>query len=195
MANPTGAFGLRPVAHRNGEPYSGAARRYYIDTAGSDIFVGDPVVLAGSADSGGYAPTVTVATAAANNKVLGPIVAFEPDYDDLTKTYCASGTSRYCYVADNPDLVFEVREDSDTDPVDADDVGNIGILVSGTGSTSTGLSGYRFDSTSPGTANGQYRILGIKNVVDNVLDATDGNAVLLVSIVPAQHSLGEASAT
>ena len=65
MANSNTPMGLRPVRHRNGAPYNGAATRYFVPASdGTALFLGDPVVVAGSADADGVM-TVTRATAAA----------------------------------------------------------------------------------------------------------------------------------
>ena len=45
MANTDSPFGLRPIRHRNGAAYNGAANPYYINsTYATALFIGDPVV-------------------------------------------------------------------------------------------------------------------------------------------------------
>lgn len=179
MANANTPFGLRPVRHRNGAPYNGAATRYYVPASDSTaLFLGDPVIIAGSADADGVA-TVTRATAAGGAYVLGVVVSVEPITRDST-TYREASTARYVYVADDPDLVFEVQEDAAGGALAAADVGLNADLVAGTGSTLTGLSAFQLDTSTKATTNTlQLRILGFKQAPDNEIGA---NAKVLVAI-------------
>jgi hypothetical protein len=148
------------------------------------LFIGDPVIIAGGADADGVA-TVTRATAAGGAFMLGPVVSVDP-VDGAgasgrdSPTYRAASTARYVYVADDPDLVFEIQEDAVGGAAAAADVGLNVDLVAGTGSTITGLSAFQADtSTKNTTATLQLRILGFKQSVDNEIGA---NAKLLVTI-------------
>lgn len=179
MPNANAPAGLRPVRHRNGAPYNGAATRYAVAAADATaLFIGDPVILAGSADADGVA-TVVRATAAGGAFMLGPVVSVEPETRD-SLPYRAASTARYVYVADDPDLVFEIQEDAVGGALAAADVGLNADLVAGTGSTITGLSGFQLDtSTKATTATLQLRILGFSQRVDNEIGA---NAKVLVTI-------------
>ena len=75
MANTNAPMGLSPVEYLNGTPWNGQARMYCIPTSDTTnaYAIGDPVVLAGSADSAGI-PTVTLATAGTGNAITGGIV-------------------------------------------------------------------------------------------------------------------------
>lgn len=179
MPNANTPFGLRPVRHRNGAPYNGAATRYFVPAADSTaLFIGDPVIIAGSADADGVG-TVTRATAAGGAFLLGAVVSVEPDTRD-SPTYRVASTARYVYVADNPDLVFEIQEDAVGGALAAVDVGLNADLVAGTGSAITGLSAFQLDtSTKATTPTLQLRILGFVQRVDNEIGA---NAKVLASI-------------
>lgn len=179
MANANTPMGLRPVAHRNGAPYNGAATRYYVPSTDSTaLYLGDPVILAGSADADGIA-TVTKATAAGGAYMLGPVVSVEPITRDST-TYRAASEARYVWVADDPDLVFEVQEDAVGGALAAADVGLNADWVDGTGSTVTGLSGVQLDTSTKATTNTlQLRIRGFSQKIDNAIGA---NAKVLVTI-------------
>jgi len=185
MPNANTPFGLRPVRHRNGVPYNGAATRYFVPASDSTaLFLGDPVIIAGSADANGV-PTVTRATAAGGAFILGSVVGVDPVEGagaggrDST-TYRAASTARYVYVADDPDLVFEIQEDAVGGAMAAADVGLNVDLVAGTGSTITGLSAFQADTSTKATTNTlQLRILGFKQAVDNEIGA---NAKILVAI-------------
>ena len=194
MANANTPFGLRPVRHRNGAPYNGAATRYYVPASDSTaLYLGDPVIIAGSADADGVA-SVTKATAAGGAYMLGPVVSVEPADGtnsggrDST-TYRAASTAAYVYVADDPDLIFEVQEDAVGGALAAADVGLNGDWIAGSGSTVTGLSGAQLDtSTKATTATLQLRILGFVQRPDNEIGA---NAKVLVSI--NLHSLNNST--
>lgn len=185
MPNANTPFGLRPVRHGNNAPYNGTGTRYFVPASDSTaLFLGDPVVIAGSADADGVA-TVTRATAAGGAFLLGPVVAVEPadgansgGRDSLP--YRAASTAAYVYVADNPDLVFEMQEDAVGGALAAADVGLNADLVAGTGSTVTGLSAFQLDTSTKATTNTlQLRILGFVQSPDNEIGA---NAKVLVSI-------------
>lgn len=184
MPNVNTPFGLRPVRHRSGAPYNGAATRYCVPASDSTaLFLGDPVIIAGGADADGVA-TVTRATAAGGNYLLGAVVAVEPETRDST-TYRAASTLRYVYVADDPDLVFEMQEDAVGGALAAADVGLNADLVAGNGSTATGWSGFQIDTSTKATTNTlQLRILGFSQKVGNEIGA---NAKVEVMINLHQH--------
>lgn len=185
MANANTPFGLRPVRHRNGAPYNGAATRYYVPSSDSTaLYLGDPVIIAGSADADGVA-TVTRATAAGGNYLLGSVVAVEPVTRD-SYTYREASTARYVWVADDPDLVFEIQEDGVGGALAATNVGQNIDLVSGSGSTVTGFSGFQADSSTAATTNTlQLRILGFSQKTGN----EPGNANAKIEVAINLHAL------
>ena len=180
MANSNTPFGLRPIRHRNGAPYNGAATRYYVPSSDSTaLYLGDPVVIAGSADANGVA-SVTKATAAGGAYMLGPVVSVEPVTRDST-TYREASTERYVWVADDPDLVFMVQEDGVGGALAVGDVGLNADWIAGTGSAVTGLSGAMLDTSTKATTNTlQLRIAGFSQAVDN--EVGSANAKVLVTI-------------
>lgn len=176
MANVDRPSGLRPVKHLDGSPYNGAANLYFIPSTDSTaVFLGDAVKSAGSADADGVA---TVAQAAAGDAVRGVVVGFQPDPDNLSSLYRAASTDRYVWVADAPDIVCEVQEDSVGGALAATEVGNNADIVVGTGSTTTGTSAMELDSSTAGTTAAQLRILGLVQREDNEIGT---NAKLLVA--------------
>ena len=61
MANSNAPFGLAPVEYLSGAPWNGQVRRYCIpSTDGTAYAIGDPVVLAGSADAKGIATVIAL---------------------------------------------------------------------------------------------------------------------------------------
>ena len=180
MANSNAPSGLRPVRLRSGAPYNGAARRYYVASSdGTALYIGDPVIFSGTADADGVAGVVR-ATAAGGAYVLGSVVAVEADTRD-SLTYRAASTSRYVYVCDDPEMLFEIQEDAVGGALAVTDVGLNADLIIGSGSTTTGLSGAQLDtSTKATTATLQLKILGFSQRIDNEVGVA--NAKVLVSI-------------
>lgn len=137
MANADAAFGLKPVRYVSGAPYNGACNLYYVPSTDTDaaIYIGGLVKLTGGADADGV-PVVT-GNVSTGNPVVGVVVGVKPVTADST-TYRVNSTSRYVWVADDPDLLFEVQEDGTTAATVA---GATAVLTGFTsGSTVTGLS-------------------------------------------------------
>lgn len=184
MANVDSAFGLMPVRYASGAPYNGACNRYFVPASdGTALFRGDPVIIAGGADADGV-PTVTRATAGSAGRITGVVVGIVNDANNEVQHRAAS-TACYVLVADDPNLLFEIQEDSTGGALAAADIGLNADLASGSGSTVTGLSGFELDtSTKATTATLQLRIEGIVQRPDNEVGA---NAKVLVRInLPTQ---------
>lgn len=165
MANIDAVRGAKPVMHLDGSPYNGAFNRYYVPASDSTaIFVGDFVKSAGSSDADGVPD---VAQAAAGNAILGCVVGIEPVTDE-SLIYRAASTARYVYVADAPDLVFEMQEDSVGNNIAVTQIGNNFDIVVAAGSTARGASGMEIDSSdTSGTSTAQLRVLRLDPRPDN----------------------------
>lgn len=196
MANSDASFGLRPVRHRNGAPYNGAANPYYVPSSyATALFIGDPVKTTGtsntaevSAPGAGNFPAGSlpeINRAGATGDITGVIVGFAADATSLENQYNPASTERIVFVADDPELMFEVQEDSDTSTLAATSVGlNANVIFTNAGSTTSGQSGAELDSsTAATTATLQLRLERLANRADNEVGA---NAKWLVSIL--QHS-------
>lgn len=174
MANANAPRGLIPYRRFTGEPYSAPGNIYYVPASvASNIFVGDPLTwLTNSADANGI-PGVTLATAGSSNNVLGAMVGIinggEPNIPLLQSStvYHPASTAGYILVADDPDALFEVQEN-----------GNMGQgapgrnvnLVSGSGSTTTGYSGWQLNSSTLNTTNTlQMKVIRLLEQADNVV--------------------------
>lgn len=171
MANPNSPYGLRPVRERDGSPYSGAANTYYVPASdGTALFIGDPVILAGSADTAGTAPTVTRATAGATNRITGVVVGFQPSPAFVPYGYRPASTAMYVLVADDPYIEYAIQ--ADADGIAADQVGLNANLTAGSGSTATKRSGFILDGTTPADdVTYQLRILGLEPQINNEVGA------------------------
>lgn len=173
MANIDAAFGLRPIKRRNGASYHVAATPYYVPAAyATALFIGDPVVKTGTSnttavtapDAGSFAPgmlpAINKATAGDGNPITGVIIGFSPMPNDLSKIYNPASTERIAYVADDPDLIFEVQADGS---VAATDVGaNANLIFTNSGSTYTGQSGVELNTAAmTADASNQLTILKV----------------------------------
>lgn len=186
MANANLPRGLIPVRHRNGAPFNGAFRAYYVPASyGTALFHGDPVIgVTDASDSGGI-PTVARATAAGGNYILGVCLGAiaGPTVTQLAHDprYHAASTAGYVAVVDDPDIEFEIQEDSVGGVMTVGAAGRNADLIAGTGSTFTGYSGFQLDSSTLQTTNTlQLRIIEPVQRVDN--DPTLDYAKWLVSI-------------
>jgi len=171
MANSNAATGLTPRCYRNGAPWNGVARAYYVPVGNTTaLYVGDPVIIAGDGDAFGT-PTCVIATAT-TGRITGVVVGFRPSAP-FPLPYLPASTAGYVLVADDPDLLFEVQEDGVGGSLAATNIGNNISLIAGAGSTSTGNSGWMIDSSTAATTNTlQMRIVELQHRVDNVIGTT-----------------------
>lgn len=198
MANANIASGLRPI-NDNGTPWSGQGRLVAFPASQTgNIFIGDPLVPLGGTDAYGV-PLVGIATAGAANNILGGFmgVANGPSGSGSTLTrdlpvYRQASIANYGWVCDDPNQLYVIQEDSNGGAIAAATGGFAnGNLVSGTGSTVTGLSGWQLQSSSvSSSANPTYqlRLIGLVRGPDNAIGT---NAKWMVRInLPALWALG-----
>jgi len=150
MANVNAADGFSPVRHLTGAPFNGQGQLCYLASGESNnIFIGDLVTPAGSADTVTGAPTVT--RAAAGDKIAGAVIGFDVSAGltpNLNIAYRPASTAMYVYVSTATDLIYEVQAFG---TVSATDVGLNADLKTGTGSTTTNRSGFSLDSSTTST--------------------------------------------
>ena len=177
MANSDTPFGLRPVRHRNGAAYNGAVNYYYVpSTYATALFVGDPVVKTGTANTTivtapgagefgiGTLPEVNKAAAGDTNLITGVVVAFAADPNGLERIYNPASTERVIAVCDDPDVIFEIQADG---AIAATQVGlNAVLIYTNAGDTNTGRSGAELDTTSDAPAADASNQLTIQRVVN-----------------------------
>jgi hypothetical protein len=177
MANANVAFGLKPLRHQSGAPYNGSARKYFIPaTDGTAVYIGDPVKSGGTGDTDGMTPTV--AQAAAGDTIRGVVVGVVAD-TATSLPYRAASTARYVLVADDPDLIFEVQEDSVGGALTITELGENADIIVAAGSTVTGMSGVMLDSSDHKTTTAQLRIIKLVNRPDNALGTNAKIEVLI----------------
>ena len=197
MANVDAPRGLVPVRHRNGAPYNGAAKPYYLPSSyATAVFIGDCVVKTGTSNTArvtapgagefqiGTLPEVNRTTAGDSNsdaeRITGVVVGFAANADDLSKQYNPASTERVVFVADDPDLVFEIQAPT---AVTAAQIGlNTYLLDSHSGSTSTGLSGTEAFGTPAADASYQLLIQRQVNRSDNETNAAHNKIEVMISV-------------
>lgn len=202
MANADTPFGLKPVRHKGGAPYNGAANPYFIPSSNAtDLFVGDPVVITGTANTAqikrvggdfeiGTLPVVAKATAGATNRISGVIVGFMSVTHE-SPVYGAASTDRVALVADDPDLVFEAQAD---DALAVTGIGaNADLVFTHSGSTITGISGVEVDSsTSAVGATLQVRVLRFANRADNEANSAANKVEVMINLHTMTTGVGSA---
>jgi hypothetical protein len=153
MANPTNAFGAKPVRYISGAPYVGAANLY--STAAGDgtaLYIGDFVKLAGTGQTiGGYVYQ-DVTRAATGDVVTGVVVAVKPTQATDT-IYRAASTATLVYVEDDPMVLFEMSEVNSGTAFTANDIGLNADFVVASGSTTTGKSGTAINNVGEAVTN------------------------------------------
>jgi len=182
MANANTPFGLRPI-NDNGTPWSGQGRLVAFPASqSSNIFLGDPIVALGGTDAFGV-PLCGIATAGAGNVVLGSLIGISngPAQGGVTAAtitrdlpvYRQASLLNYGIICDDPNQVYAIQEDSVSGAIAAATGGFAnGNLVSGTGSTVTGFSGFQLQSSgvsSSANTTFQLRLLGTIRGPDNAI--------------------------
>lgn len=178
MANVSRPSGLNSVGTLGGV-YNAKARVYCIpDTDDSNAYaVGDPVVLAGSADANGV-PTITLATAGTGNPVLGAILSpcGAPGYGQpygvpAEAPYVIPATkdrAYYVLVQDDPGILYEIQEDGIGGAIAVTSVGLNVNLVAGTNNGY--VSGWMIDSSTVGSgATIQMKLERLAQRADNAV--------------------------
>lgn len=198
MPNVDRPSGLVPLEYLDGSPYNGKARMFYIPSSDGNAFaIGDPVVMAGSADSNGVA-SVTLATAGTGNIVLGAIVGFGgsvyggpgaiPGALETTVIPATKSRAYYVLVSDDPNIVYEIQEVSGGTALTAAEVGLNANLVAGTNSGY--VSGWEVNNSGEAAgATLQVQLLGLVQRADN---AFGEHAKWKVRINYHQYTAGQA---
>ena len=187
MANPTGSFGLKPVRHQDGSPWNGATVRCYISASyATALFVGDPVLLSptlAEKEATGKHPTINASAGTAGTIIKGVITSFEPDPDNLTRTYSPASTAGWANVCMGGDVVYEIRGDGGGTITSVIPGQNAVMIATSAGSTASGLSGFDLDegtTTAPNTTqNFTLHVTAITNREDNDLGVNAVYDVLL----------------
>lgn len=184
MANSTQAYGFVPV-DSTGQSYVARLRKVRHDSGdGTALFVGDPVVYAGSASTDGY-PTViraTVGTGVTTDRISGVVVGFEPYEPIPSLKYGAASVGYYLHISEaTDDQLYMVKADA---AVDVANVGNTCQIASGSGNAYTGLSGFVLDASELATtATDQLIVVGFpEGRPDNEINATGVDVIVRINM-------------
>jgi len=174
MANANRPSGLTPVRYLNAAKWTGGGRVYCIPSTDSTnaYAIGDPVVLAGSADSAGVA---TVVLATAGSGLTGVIVSMGGtkygsgyyDPTNLNTTIVPQSKSRnyYVLVEDDPNVIYTVQEIGTGTALAAADVGLNCNLVAGTNNGY--VSGWLLTNTTEATTSTlDVKLLGLAQTTE-----------------------------
>ena len=195
MANIDQAFGLRPIAKVGSAPGgTTGTTKYSIASGASGIFTGDPVKQANDG-------TVVVATAGdpIRGVFMGCFYTDPTSSKPTFKNYFPASLSpgdAIAFVADDPDQMFVVQQDSVASSLSGANINENANLIFGSGSTTTGLSGVEIDSSSAtSTATLQVRIVAGYETPSNTIStaAAGNNSVFVVKI--NNHQLGSSTGT
>ena len=186
MANKDAAFGAKPLRHLTGGTIR-ANEWKIIKEYAANIFTGDFVTLVAA----GY-----INVAAAGERILGVFAGCKytaSNGEVVFKRYWPTGTATLndgdvtAYVYDDPNIVFAIQSSGST--VFAD-LGNLGDIVAGAGSTTTGQSGFEINGTT-GTGTAQLRVLGLYNEPKNAY----GTNVVLETVIWEHELIGHDQGT
>jgi len=172
MANVDAAFGFVPIRTMSG--FAPRANKYTItSTLAENIFTGDLCIVT----SGGVL-TPHTATEVNNIGVFAGVSYTASDGSYVYSQYWPTGTTAtniIAFIYDDPFTVFKVQ--SAGSPAQTN-IGNCADVVAGTGSTTTGQSGFEISGTmAAGTATA--KIIALHDAPDNAFGT---NAVMEVLI-------------
>jgi len=197
MPNVNRVNGFRPISSLTGAPYTGKITRYVVAAADSTILAkGDLVKLSGATGTGDFAGLRGVTRAAAGDAIVGPIVGFDVNVNNLDVPQVRAGsTQRAVFVADDPAAFYVAQEDGDTTPIAMADSGlNVNFIVAAA-STITGASGMQIDSnTVSTTATLPLKLMSPLLSPDNEL-VTSGQAFTRWVVKPNNHQLAASTGT
>lgn len=197
MANSNRPMGFSPVCYLNGAPWNGQARVYSVAAAyGTALYIGDPVISSGTADTNGVPGIAIGATTGALRGVivgLGKTEGMVPNYSNLDITYRPASDAAvwYAMVVDDPNVLFAVQEESNGTQIAATEIGLNTISKSGTGNGF--VSGWMIPSVTgatPATTNTlQLRLMGLIRTQDNAFGAYAKHLVQ-INVHELAHGLG-----
>jgi hypothetical protein len=182
MANVNRPSGFTPVSYLNGSPWNGQARMYSIDANyATALYIGDPVISGGGADTNGVPNIAIGATTGALRGVivgLGTAEALTVNPLNLNIIYRPASDPAvwYAMVVDDPNVIFEIQEHGavGNTQLTAAEVGLNQIGYSGTAGNGY-ISGWQLANTTDATANTtatlQLRLLGLVRRTNNAFGA------------------------
>lgn len=167
MANIDAPSGCRVVGSKSGYHEGQLTRMVFLAADTTASFVGDLVKNSGTADANGVP---SIAQCAAGDTPIGIVVAMEPYPQNLELKHRQASTLRYALVNTDPNVLFEIQEDSVGGALAITNVGQNANVVVGAGSTTSGLSAMELDSnTAATTSTLVLHIEGLQQRPDNAI--------------------------
>ena len=194
MANANVARGLIPYAMVWGARYTGSFNTYFVPSSyGTALYVGDPVDIVSSSNDANGIPAVQLASV--GSPILGVVVGIinGGDMGSITAVtrdlpvYHAASTAQYLAICDDPNVLYEVQDDASSQATAPKLwAGKNANLVSGSGSTVTGYSGWQMAASTVATTNTlDVKIIRPLQQADNTIGTaanTNMNAKWLVKL-------------
>jgi hypothetical protein len=185
--------GLIPYRHFDGSYYNGSGNIYSIPTSiATNLFIGDPVDIVSGSNDGSGIPSVKIGVT--GSPIIGAIIGIADGGDPVTAVtrdlpiYHPASTLQYVLVADDPTLIFMIQDDASAQAVASTLwAGKNASLITGTGSTITGYSGWQLQSSTviAATATLDLKIMRPLPQPDNAVSGTantNQNAKWLVKL-------------
>ncbi len=179
MANSNRPSGFVPRMYLNGAPWNGQARTYSIAASyGTALYIGDPCISSGTSDANGVPG---IAVGAGSGALRGVIVGlgktpgglFNPSNLDITYRPASDPSVWYAAVVDDPNVLFEIQEESNGTALAATEVGlnQISLVGTGNGFVSGWLLRSATGATPNTTATLQLRLMGLVQTPGNAFGA------------------------
>lgn len=189
MANVDRPNGARAIGTMSGSPWQGAVREYHLDGTANDaaIAVGDFVVMTATGylkryAAGDVTTSIVGLVVGVGNQTANYVGGKAGDnflstgavtLDVPGKNYVAASTAGVIQVCVAPDLLMEMQEDGDTDPLELIDIGTNCEITGGGPNTGTGISTMEIDSSEhSATVTDPIRIIGLAQTPGNELGDT-----------------------
>lgn len=182
MANANVPRGLIPYSHFDGSVWNGSANIYYVAAGyGTALYIGDPVTTHSASNDANGIPAVQIGVV--GSAIIGSVVGIVNGGPNaaapITVTrdlpiYHPASTAQYILVSDDPNLLYMVQDDASAQATAAQLWPGLNAnLVSGSGSTTTGYSGWQLASSTVATTNTlDVKIIRALNQVDNAIGTT-----------------------
>ena len=189
MANANKPCGFKPVKNITGADWDGRGNLYFIHKSNTAVIrVGDPVtkdMTIANRDTKHGLMSVTIA--ASTNQIVGVVVAVGAtrsgpyaDPTDLTKNYAPATKSKdyFALVCDDPNVIYEIQEESGTTQIASSYMGCNQIFVADTAATTLAagqtVSGFHLACTTtgaPAATTFDVKLLGLASRTDNTYGA------------------------
>jgi len=165
MPNANNPFGLKPLRDAASGVHNGGLEMFFVPaTDPTALYIGDPVIKAGSSDASGVA---SVMRAGAAGPVTGVVQGFVPDGTTDMAGYRAANTAGYVLVATDPEDLYEIQDPAGT--IVAADIGLNAGMTAAAGNAYSKQSGFIIDpATKAAAATLPLKILGLVPRVGNI---------------------------